>query len=149
VISRLAGLLALAGGAVLLATATLTTASVLRRWLTSQPIAGDFELAALGAGIAVAGFLALGTLRGANILVDTFTTWLPAPVTRAVDAFWTLVWALVAGVLAWRLTLGALETRANGTNTMVLAIPTWWAILLCAAGFAATALAALRVAVRR
>jgi len=149
VIPRLASLLALAGGTVLLATATLTTASVLRRWLSSQPIAGDFELAALGAGIAVAGFLALGTLRGANILVDTFTSWLPARATGAIDAFWSLVWAVVAGVLAWRLALGALETRANGTNTMVLAIPTWWAVLLCATGFAATALAAVRVAVRR
>lgn len=148
-IARLATGLALAGGAVLLATAALTTWSVVQRWLTSQPVPGDFEIAALGGGVAVVGFLAIGTLRGANILVDTFTTWLPAGVTRAIDACWTVLWAIVAALLAWRLALGALETRANGTTTMVLGAPTWWAVALCAAGFAATALAAIATLRRR
>lgn len=148
-IARLANWLALAGGAVLLLTATVTSLSVVQRWLVGQPIAGDFEIAAIGAGIAVAGFLALGTLRGANILVDTFTGWLPARFTAALDGCWTLVWAVVAAAIAWRLAVGALETRASGTNTMVLAVPTWWAVALCALGFAATALAALATLGRR
>lgn len=147
-IARLAGGLALAGGATLLLTAAITTWSVLQRWIVGQPLPGDFEIAAIGAGIAVAGFLAMGTLRGANILVDTFTSWLPPRATRAIDAFWALVWAAVAAILAWRLILGALETRANGTNTLVLAVPTWWAVGLCAIGFAATVATAIAVARR-
>ena len=142
-VARLARALALAGGLALLAVAALTTVSVLRRWLTSQPIPGDFELVSLGAGLSVMGCLAYGTLMRSNILVDSFTTWLPGRVARRIDAFWTLVWAGVALVLAERLFLGARETLASGTTTMVLGLPTWWAVGLGAAGFGATALAAL------
>ncbi|MDB5373904.1 MAG: tripartite ATP-independent periplasmic transporter, DctQ component [Belnapia sp.] len=142
-VTILATALAYAGGAVLLATALLTSVSVVRRWFTSQPVPGDFELVSLGAGLAVAGFLAYGTLLRTNILVDTFTTWAPRGLTRAVDACWTLVWAGVAAVLAERLFVGAAETLRTGTTTMVLGLPTWWAVGLAALGFGATALAAL------
>ena len=147
-VSRAGLWLAFAGGAVLLATALLTTTSVIRRWLTSQPVQGDFELVSIGSGLAVFGFLALGTLRRTNIMVDSFTTWLPARVQAALEAFWMLLWAAVAGVLAERLAVGARETLANGTTTMVLGLPTWWAVALGALGFAATSLAALLVALR-
>jgi len=147
-IARLATVLALSGGLVLLAVALLTTISVLRRWLTTQPVPGDFELVSLGAGVAVLGFLAYGTLMRTNILVDSFTGWLPRGVTRAVDAFWTLAWAGAAAVLAERLWVGARETLRTGTTTMVLGLPTWWAVGIGAIAFAATALAALHWVVR-
>ena len=51
-------------------------------------------------------------------------------------------------VLAERLFVGARETLATGTTTMVLGLPTWWAVGLAALGFAATALAALYWVVR-
>lgn len=141
-VARLARGLALAGGGVLLATALLTTWSVVQRWLTRQPVPGDFELVSLGSGLAVMGFLAYGTLVRSNILVDSFTGWLPTRVNDGIDAFWTLVWLGVAAVLAERLLLGARETLASGTTTMVLGLPTWWAIGLGALAFAATAVAA-------
>jgi TRAP-type C4-dicarboxylate transport system permease small subunit len=147
-IARLAAGLAFAGGLVLLATALLTSASVLLRWLTRQPVRGDFELVSLGAGVAVLGFLAYGTLMRTNILVDTFTGWLPRRAAQAVDAFWSLVWAAAAAVLAERLWVGARETLRSGTTTMVLGLPTWWAVGIGALGFAATALAALYWALR-
>jgi TRAP-type C4-dicarboxylate transport system permease small subunit len=147
-VARVAAGLAFAGGAVLLAVAGLTTASVLKRWLTSQPIPGDFELVSLGAGLTVMGFLAHGTLMRTNILVDSFTTWLPRRVTRAIDAAWMLVWCGVAAVLAERLLVGARDTLASGTTTMVLGLPTWWAVGLGAACFATTAAAALYWALR-
>ena len=147
-IAALGGALGFAGGIVLLATALLTSFSVAMRWLTSQPVPGDFELVSLGSGLAVLGFLAHGTVMRTNILVDSFTTWLPRGVTRAVDAFWSLVWACVAAVLAERLWIGSRETLASGTTTMQLGLPTWWAVGIGALGFAATALAALYWAVR-
>ncbi len=148
VIARLGTALALGGGAALLAIALLTTVSVLKRWLTSQPVPGDFEMVSIGSGIAVLGFLAYGTLMRTNIIVDTFTTWLPRRATRLMDAFWTLVWAGVAAVLAERLWVGARETLRTGTTTMVLGLPTWWAVGLGALGFAVTALTALLWVVR-
>jgi TRAP-type C4-dicarboxylate transport system permease small subunit len=147
-IARLAAGLALAGGLVLLATAGLTTVSVVRRWITTQPVPGDFELVSIGSGLAVLGFLAYGTLMRANILVDTFTAWLPGRASRAIDAVWMLVWAGVAAVLAERLWVGARETLASGTTTMVLGMPTWWAVGVGALAFAATVLAALLWAAR-
>ena len=60
--ARLGGLFALGGGAVLLGIALLTCWSVARRWLTSQPVPGDFELVSIGSGVAVLGFLAWGTM---------------------------------------------------------------------------------------
>ena len=142
-IAALATVLAYAGGAALLATALLTTVSVLRRWLTSQPIPGDFELVSIGAGLAVAGFLAYGTLMRANIVVDTFTARLPSRLRDAIDAVWTAAWAVIAFVLAERMAVGAWETRGSGTTTMVLAMPTWWAVGIAALCFAATGIAAV------
>jgi len=147
-VARAAVLLAFAGGVALLLTATLSTASVLRRWITYQPIPGDFELVSMGSGLAVMAFLAYGTLLRTNILVDTFTTWLPRRIALAIDAFWMLVWAVIALLLAERLLIGALETRRSGTTTMVLLLPTWWAIGIAALCFAATGLAALHWAWR-
>jgi TRAP-type C4-dicarboxylate transport system permease small subunit len=141
-VARLGGALALGGGAVLLGIALLTCWSVAQRWLTSQPVPGDFELVSLGSGVAVLAFLAWGTVRRVSILVDSFTGWLPRRVVGAMDAFWMLVWAATAALLAERLLQGARETLASGTTTMVLALSTWWAVGFGALAFAATALAA-------
>jgi TRAP-type C4-dicarboxylate transport system permease small subunit len=148
VVARVATLIATAGGLTLLATALLTSFSVARRWATSQPVQGDFELVSLGSGLSVLAFLAYGTLKRANILVDSFTTWLPRRPAQLVDAFWMLVWAAVAVVLAERLLVGAQETLRTGTTTMVLGLPTWWAVGFGACGFALTAVAALLWVVR-
>lgn len=142
--ARLPAFLAIGGGLVLLAAATLTLVSVLLRWLTSQPIRGDFELVSLGAGVAVLGFLAWGSLTRANILVDSFTTWLPARVNGVIDAFWTLVWAGVVLLIAERMAQGAVDTWRNNMRTIgLLALPYWWAIAIGAVCFALAGIASL------
>lgn len=143
-VAALAGLLAFAGGVVLLGVAFLTTVSVLLRWLAGGPVKGDFELVSLGSGLAVLGFLAYGTLMRANILVDTFTGRLPRRVNDLMDAVWALVWAGCMLVLAERMAVGAAEALASGTRTIgLLGVPIWWAIAIGAFCFAATAAAGL------
>ena len=128
----------------LLATAVMVAASVLMRWLASAPITGDVEMVQIGGGLAVLGFLAYGTLMRSNIFVDSFTTWLPRRVTRAIDGFWNLVWGITALVLAERMAVGAMEALGNGSTTMgLLGIPIWWAIGIGALCFAVTGLVAL------
>ena len=63
----------------LLGIALLTCWSVVQRWLTAQPVPGDFELVSIGSGVAVLGFLAWGTVRRANILVDSLHRLAAAP----------------------------------------------------------------------
>lgn len=127
----------------LLATAALTTASVLKRWAVNDPIRGDFELIQIGSGLAVLGFFAYGTMQRANIFVDTFTGWLPRRVQDAMDAAWNLVWAAMMLAMAERMVIGAGDMLRTNTQTMVLGLPTWWAVGLGAAAFALTGLAAL------
>jgi TRAP-type C4-dicarboxylate transport system permease small subunit len=149
VLRRVSAGLAVLAGAVLLATALLTTVSVTLRWLSGQPVKGDFELVSLGSGLAVLGFLAWATHQRANILVDSFTTWVPARVNAALDGFWSLIWAAVALLIAERMWQGALDTFRSGTRTMgLLALPYWWAVAVGSACFALTGLIALLAAPR-
>jgi len=145
---RIGLFMALTGGAALIGVAALTAVSVLRRWLFSNPVPGDFELVSLGSGFAVLGFLAMGTLMRTNIFVDSLTTWLPRRANEWLDALWMLVWLGVVALLAERMAVGALETYRSGTTTMVLSLSTWWAVAWGSAAFAATALAALYWVVR-
>ena len=143
-VALVARALAFMGGVSLLVAASITTISVLLRWLTSQPIRGDFEMVSIASGVGVFGFLAYGTLMRANILVDSFSGWLPRRLNSAVDGFWTLVWAAVTLWLAERMTLGAWDIWRSGTRTIgLLALPYWWAIAIGALCFAATGIAAL------
>jgi TRAP-type C4-dicarboxylate transport system permease small subunit len=129
---------------VLLATALLTVVSVTSRWLTSQPVKGDFELVSLGSGLAVLSFLAWGSVTRANILVDSFTTWLPARVNGVIDAFWSLAWAATTLLIAERMWQGMHDTWRNGMRTIgLLALPYWWAIGIGAFCFALAGIAAL------
>jgi len=122
----------------------VTTISVVLRWTTSQPIRGDFEIVSIAAGVAVFGFLGYGTLMRANILVDSFTTWLPTRVNDVIDAFWMLVWAALTLWLAERMTIGAWDTWRSGMRSIgLLALPYWWAVAIGALAFAVTGLCAL------
>jgi hypothetical protein len=69
VLAGAAVFMALAGGLVLLAISFLTVASGGLRWLTSQPIRGDFELISIGSGLGV--LAALGTGGNAALLGGT------------------------------------------------------------------------------
>jgi hypothetical protein len=84
----------LVGGAVALAVAAVVVVSVLRRWLFSQPIPGDFELAQIGTAVAVFAFLPYCQVVRGNIVVDTFTSGLPARVRGRIDALWDVVYAV-------------------------------------------------------
>ncbi len=142
-VARLCLALAMLGGLSLLFVSGLTTLSVLLRWLTGQPVRGDVEMISLGSGVAVLGFLAYGTLMRSNILVDSFSSWLPARVNATIDAFWSLVWALAALLLARGMAIGAIEAFHTHTTTIgLLGVPIWWVIAIGAVCLLGTAAAA-------
>ncbi len=139
--------LALAGGLLMLAAACLVCASVSLRWLTSDSVPGDFELVQIAVALSAFAFLPYCQLRRGNIAVGTFTAFLPGRVTSAIDALWDLTYALTAAFIAWRLAVGAAETIANRTTTMVSGVPIGWAIAGAAAMVALLAATALTTAV--
>lgn len=141
-VARAAALL----GATLLVAAVVTTVwSVLGRWLAAAPLLGDTELVErlVGAGI----FLVLpyGHLVGGNIMVDLLVRRVPGRLRRALAAAAELLFAAVAALLAWRMTLGGLDLHRYGETSMMLGLPTWWGF---AAGVPALVLLALVCLVR-
>ena len=64
-------------------------------------------------------------IRG-HIIVDFFTTGLPPKATKVLDVVASLVLAVVAFILSWRLSLGMMELYGNGDASMLLNLPTWW-----------------------
>jgi TRAP-type C4-dicarboxylate transport system permease small subunit len=147
-VARLSVGLALAGGCLVLGLALLVTTSVFRRWLTADSVPGDFELVQNGLAVAVFAFLPICQLHGANITVDTFTRAAPARVQSGLDAVWALMYAGVAGLIAWETAVGARETLASGTTTMVLGLPIGWAMALSALFAAWLAVVAVVTAAR-
>ena len=129
-LERIARGLALAGGLLSLATACVVMISVLLRWVRIGSVPGDFELVQTSTAIAVFCFLPLCQLKRGNIMVDTFTSRLPARINARIDAFWDFIYAVMMLILAVSLMQGARDAIRSGSNSMVLALPLWPAIAI-------------------
>jgi TRAP-type C4-dicarboxylate transport system permease small subunit len=147
-LDRLIGWVAIGGGLLSLGVACLVTASVLGRWLFDKPIEGDFEFVKMATAIAVFSFLPYTQVQRGNIMVDTFTGWLPGRAQGAIDAFWDITLAGVGLLMAHGLFTGAREALRNGESTMQLQILIWPAIAFCAVLAALLCLSSLVSAVR-
>lgn len=121
--------LALAGGLVLTGLMLMSIASIAGRALFSRPLPGDFELVEIGSGLAVFLFLPACQLRGANVIVDFFTTGMTRRGQSWLDAFGALLYTLAAALFAWRLVFGGLDYARYGEKTMVLGLPLWWSFI--------------------
>jgi TRAP-type C4-dicarboxylate transport system permease small subunit len=147
-VEGIATALAIAGGVILIGLALLVTASVLGRWLLNREITGAFEVVQVGVAIAAFLFLPICQLHNQNIIVDSFTTRASPRLRAALDAFWACVYALIALVLAWRLSIGAVETIRGHMVTPMLRVPYGWAMVVGSAALCFLAVAALVVALR-
>jgi TRAP-type C4-dicarboxylate transport system permease small subunit len=151
-IERLTSAVAVVGGCLALGVAVLVCVSVLGRWLFSAPVNGDFEYVQMATAVAVFTYLPYTQLRRGNIMVDTFTGWLPARSTALIDAFWDFVFAACMAFCAAGLFEGALEAWRSGQTTMQVQIILWPVIalsgLLCALVASVSVLTALRLLAR-
>ena len=114
-----------------------------------RPLSGDFEIVALGCGIAIAAAMPYCQLVGGNVVVDLFTEKLGARARAVLALIGDLLLAAIAALLAWRTFLGGLDARAYGETTMVLRLPVAWGYFPIALSFALLALVALYTARRR
>jgi TRAP-type C4-dicarboxylate transport system permease small subunit len=145
---RLATLIALAGGALVLALASLVTASVIMRWFTGLPIPGDFEMAQMGVALAVFCFLPFCQAERANIVVDTFTARLSERTRARMDAMWDALYAVAMGVIGYAMLPGVAAAWKSGEETMVARIPLWPALAVATALILFLALVASWTALR-
>lgn len=117
--------LALCGGLVLLAVACLVTANVVARGALDTSIDGTFDLVKIGAALCVFLFLPICQARRGNIMVDTFTAWLPPRLQHALDGLWDMVYGILMGVIGVCMLNGAWSQYQSHVVTTQLAVPLW------------------------
>lgn len=162
-INRLAKGMAVLGGLVLTMLVVLVCVSVLGRSLSTLfhgqfmqtyfsgfsnwalgigvgAINGDFELVEAGIAFSIFAFLPLCQLTGNHATVDIFTSKLSARSNRFLQAISEGLFAVVLGLIAWRLFAGMEAKQQYGETTFLLQFPIWWAY---AASFLGAFIAAL------
>lgn len=140
--------LAIAGGLLSVGLAVIVTVHVCLRWLFNSQVPGDIELVQIGTALTIFAFFPLCQSRRGNIVVDSFTTHMSRRGRDLLDALWDLVYAGMAFIIAWRLAVGAWDTMRSNTVSMILELPTGWAIAACAVAAAFLALVAIATSLR-
>ncbi len=115
---------ALVGGVALVVTMMVIMVSVIGAQF-GKPILGDTEIVDQLTGILVFCFLPYCHLHGGNVMVDFFTRPLPKRMNHLLDAVMNLVFALVAGVITWRLMVGGISAYTRDQRSMFLNLPEW------------------------
>lgn len=118
--------LAIAGGIVMLGFTAVSVLSIFSRSLFNSPLVGDFELVERGTAIAVFAMLPYCHLRGGNVAVDMFVGMFPPALRRQLAIVGDAMFAVVAALMTWRLTLGGWNQYEFHDMSMMLLIPTWW-----------------------
>ncbi|MDP6174016.1 MAG: TRAP transporter small permease [Rhodospirillales bacterium] len=126
VLYQVSRILALFGGAVILAVAAMTTISVSGRFSLSLPIPGDIEFIELGTSTAVFAFLPYCQLMRGNVIVDFFLTRAPTRMKTSLDALGSLLYLIAGSILTWRLIFGGFDMYKYSEKTLTLGIPRWF-----------------------
>jgi len=147
VLEALAKLCAIAAGLLLTAITLMTCASLIGRNTTGVTLVGDFELTGVASGAAIALFMPWCQVRRGNIIVDFFTARMAPGTNAALDRFGALLLAAVFALLAWRTSLGGLNSFQTNSETTILGFPEWITYACMVPPFVLAALIALHQAV--
>lgn len=165
---KLARVMAIIGGLVLVFLIVMTCVSVLGRGLNTVfhgwvgqilpgmskwflnlgvgPILGDFELVEAGVAFAIFASLPLCQIAGSHATVDIFTKNLPRDVSRFLLMVTEILFACVLILIAWRLYEGMLSKKSYGETTFLLQFPIWWAYAASLFGAIIAAISAVYMA---
>ncbi|AMO24828.1 hypothetical protein GCM10027034_08070 [Ramlibacter solisilvae] len=125
ILEALAKACAILAGLLLTGITLMTCGSLIGRNTTGQSIVGAFELTAVAAGAAIALFMPLCQVRRGNIIVDFFTARARPATTDKMDRLGALVLAAIFALLAWRTTLGGLNSYSTHSETQIMGFPEW------------------------
>lgn len=125
ILSVLAKLCAILAGLLLTVITLMTCASLIGRNTIGVTITGDFELTGVAAGAAIALFMPYCQVQRGNIIVDFFSARFGEKNNVGLDRFGALLLALVFALLAWRTSLGGLNSWRTHTETQIIGFPEW------------------------
>lgn len=120
----------LLGGGLLLAIMTLTVVSVIGRYAFNSPIEGDYELVEMGGAVAIFLCFPFTTFNGSNIVAEFFTVGLSDRNKLILDTIHDAIFAAVAALLTWRMSIGAMSKYEEHDTSMLLQVPVWYAFSL-------------------
>jgi TRAP-type C4-dicarboxylate transport system permease small subunit len=146
VLEPLAKLCAILAGVLLTAITLMTCGSLIGRNTTGHSIVGAFELTGVAAGAAIALFMPLCQVRRGNIIVDFFTARASASAQAGMDRLGALAIAAIFALLAWRSSLGGLNSYSYGSETQIMGFPEWVVYAVMVPAFALACLVALHQA---
>ncbi len=132
-VSRWAAIL---GGVIFVALVVMSIVSIVGRKIASAPVPGDVEILQMTAAFASALFFAYCHMKRGDVKVDFFTAKLSPRIVNVLDAFGSLLVAIVGLLLAWRTAAGAVTVMESGETSMILGFPQWISQMLMVPGFA-------------
>ena len=116
---------AILAGLLLTVITVMTCASLIGRNTIGVTITGDFELTGVAAGAAIALFMPYCQLQRGNIIVDFCTARLSSKTNAGLDRIGALLLALMFALLAWRTSLGGLNSWRTHSETQIIGFPEW------------------------
>ena len=143
VLEFLARTCAILAGVLLTVITLMTCVSLIGRNTIGTTLVGDFELTGVATGAAIALFMPWCQVRRGNIIVDFFTARASEETNAMLDRFGAVLLALCFALLAWRTTLGALNSFNTHSETQILGFPEWITYATMIPPFALTTVIAL------
>ena len=143
ILQNLAKLCAILAGLLLTGITLMTCISLIGRNTTGATLVGDFELTGVATGAAIALFMPYCQIQRGNIIVDFFTTRLSHETNARLDRLGALLLALVFALLAWRTTLGGLNSYQTHSETQILGFPEWTVYVAMVPAFVLTSVIGL------
>ncbi len=128
IVYRLAALVAVAGGAALIAVTIVTVVSVIGRALIPLglgAVPGDFELVQAGILFAVFAFLPWCHLERGHAIVAIVTDHFPIRISAFAESLWDIAMLVAAVFITWRLWAGLVDKLGNHESTFILRMPLW------------------------
>lgn len=110
--------LALAAGGVLLLLMLFTVLDVVLRYFFNAPFRGSLEMTEYAMALIVFLSLAYCGWTGSHIAVDLLDKWLDRPALRFLPSLMALLGGLLFVVVAWRMTIEAIEGWTQVSNMM-------------------------------
>lgn len=147
ILEPLAKFCAALAGLLLTGITLMTCGSLIGRNTTGDSIVGAFELTGVAAGAAIALFMPLCQARRGNIIVDFFTAKASPRTQSGLDRLGALLLAAIFGLLAWRTTLGGINSWSSHSETQIMGFPEWVVYAFMVPAFVLAGLIALHQAV--